>query len=100
MENSDLVIDPKAKPKVGQKVYLPDLDCFGEVVEIHDRVKSWITKIKVTNADGSTSFLEVSNLAVEALVIINDVVASEAFKTLWTWLKNLFKKKKNKQPKQ
>jgi hypothetical protein len=98
MDNS-LVIDPHAKPKVGQKVFLPDLNCFGEIVELHNRVKAWVAKVKITNADGSTSIQEVADLTVQAVVILNDVVASDAFKTLFTWLKSLFKKK-NKPPKQ
>lgn len=97
--DNNLVIDPHAKPKVGQKVYIPDIDCFGEVIEIHNRVQSWVSKVKITNADGSTTIKEVGDLAIEAIVIVEDVIASEAFKTLWTWLKNLFKKKKNKPPK-
>lgn len=79
--------------KVGQKVYVPELDLFGEVTEISNDVKGWIQQIKVVNSDGKVTFHEVSGLAVEAILIVDKVVASEVFKVVWNWIKNLFKKK-------
>jgi hypothetical protein len=41
-------------------------------------------------------FIEVTGLAIEAVKIIEDLTNTSIFKKFAKWVKNLFKKKKNK----
>lgn len=77
----------------GQKVYIPKLGVFGEVLEISNGVGGLITKIRIANADGTFSEKEVSELVVHAVVVVKDVVASDMFKVIANWVKSWFKRK-------
>lgn len=80
--------------KIGDRVYLPDLNVYGEVLEISNDVRGWIEKIKITNADGSVTIKEVSELTVEAVILVERIVTSELFKSVWKWIRNIFRRKK------
>lgn len=77
----------------GQKVYVPELGVFGEILEISNGVGGVITKIRIANADGTFSEKEVSELVVHAVVVVKDVIASEVFKVIANWVKSWFKRK-------
>jgi hypothetical protein len=77
--------------KIGQKVYIPELDIYGEVVEVSDKVRGLITKIKVAGKDGY-EFKEVANLTVEAVIVLRDIVASDVFRAFGAWVSKLFRK--------
>lgn len=85
---------PSGKAKVGQKVYIPELDLYGEVVEIHNDVSNLITQVKVKGKDGY-SFVEVTSLVVQAVQIVEKVGSSNVFKAVVNFFQNLFGGKKN-----
>ena len=82
--------------KVGDKVLVTRADgsqYLAEVIEFSSDIRGWITKVKKVNADGSTSIEEVAELTVEAVMILQDIVLSDIFKTVMQWLRNVFRKK-------
>lgn len=91
--NADIVA------KVGDKVVVTRADgtqYIGEVIEMHQRVKNWITKVKKVNDDGTTTIEEISELVADAVIILKDVILSDVFKTIGQWFRNLFRKKELK----
>jgi ribosomal protein L24 len=102
MEDKDKKIIPNPsgpKLKVGDEVKITEGDLagmIGEVVEFFHRGKNWVKKIKVVREDGKVEFIEVTGLAIEAVKIIEDLTNTSIFKKFAKWVKNLFKKKKNK----
>lgn len=80
-------------PKIGDKVYMPSLKVFGEILEIADGVNGIITKVRIANADGTFTDIEVRQLVVDAVVVVRNIMASDIFKVIANWVKGWFKKK-------
>jgi hypothetical protein len=84
------------KPKIGDKVLVTRADgtqYLAEVLEIHADIKDWILKVKKVDDDGITSVQEVSNLVVDAVIIVQNIILSDVFRAFSQWVKNLFRKK-------
>jgi hypothetical protein len=75
-------------PKLGMKVFVPDLGTYGEVYEISEEIKNLITKVKLIKADGKVEIAEVADLVVEAVTVLSKIAKSKFIK----WLKGFFKK--------
>lgn len=78
--------------KIGQQVYVPSLGVYGEVVSMFTGIKNLIKEIKVKGGDGEYTIIEVSELVVKAVVILDELVQTNIFKRLWSWVSNLFRK--------
>lgn len=86
-------VKPRGKARVGQKVYIPSQDLYGEVVELHGDISNLITKVKVKKKDGF-DFIETTTLVVEAVQIVQKIATSNVFKMVLNFFKGLFGKKK------
>ena len=73
-------------PKLGDRVYIPDLGIYGEVSQLSDRWRGLIVQIKHVGADGKVTFHEVADLTVQAVKVITATVKSNVFKRLWRWI--------------
>lgn len=96
---AETIENPEVKPKVGDTVVVTKKDgtqYIGIIVEMHTRIKNWITKVKKVNDDGTTTVEEVSELVVDAIIIVKDIVISDLFKVIAQWFRNLFRKKAQK----
>jgi cephalosporin-C deacetylase-like acetyl esterase len=83
------------KVKLGQKVLVTNADgtqYLAEIAEFHEQIKGWITKVKIEGKDGYT-FKEVSELVVDAVMIVKDITLSDVGKAIAQFFKNLFSKK-------
>ena len=83
-------------PKIGDKVLVTREDgtqYIAEIIEISKDISGWVTKVKKVNADGTTSIEEVAELTVEAVMILQEIVFSDIFKTIAQWFRNIFRKK-------
>lgn len=79
---------------IGKKVYIPSLGLYGEVLEMSDKVKGLIAKVKVAGADGKYTTHEVADLGVDAVIVLRDIVVSQVFEVIVSWVKQLFRKRK------
>lgn len=83
------------KAKVGQKVLVTNPDgsqYVAEILEFHERVKGWITKVKVAGKNGY-EIKEVADLIVDAVMILQDITLSDVGRAIGQFFKNIFKKK-------
>lgn len=80
--------------QIGQRVYVPELDLYGEVVSLYQGIHNLIKEIKVMGADGKYTIIEVSDFVVKAVVILDELVQTNIFKRFWSWVTDLFRKKK------
>lgn len=81
-------------PKIGQKVLVTAKDgsqYMAEIFTLHSKVKNLITKVRVAKQDGSYTIQEVSELVVEAVILVKDITISELAKAFVQYLKNIFK---------
>jgi hypothetical protein len=76
--------------KVGNTVFIPQLGVYGEIIEMSDKVKGLITKVKIAGVDGNYTIQEVGNLTVEAVILLRDIVLSDVVKVLSTWVRKVF----------
>lgn len=82
--------------KAGQKVLVTNADgtqYLAEIIGFHDRIKNWITKVRVAGEDGKYEVKEVADLVVDAIIVVKDIVLSDVGKAIAQFFKNLFKKK-------
>jgi ribosomal protein L24 len=84
-------------PEIGDKVKISSGEfagMVGEVVEISEDVKNLITKIKIINLDNKIQYIETKEVVLEVWDLVEKVIKSNLFKKVWSWIKNIFKKKK------
>jgi hypothetical protein len=67
-------------PKVGDKVFLPELKLWGEIVEFYDENNHLIQRVRVM-VNGKPTILEVANLIVELATLVPQIVS------LWAKIK-------------
>lgn len=83
------------KAKVGQKVIVTNPDgsqYVAEILEFHEQIKGWITKVKVAGKNGY-EVKEVADLIVDAVMILKDISLSDVGRAIGQFFKNIFKKK-------
>ena len=61
-------------PKVGDKVFLPELKLWGEIVEFYDENNHLIQRVRVM-VNGKPTILEVANLIVELAALVPQIVS-------------------------
>jgi hypothetical protein len=87
------------KVKIGDKVKIDTgqwAGYIGEIVSFVENGKNWIKTVKVIKEDGKVEFVEVTAVVVTAVQLLDDLSKTNVFKKFVSWIKNLFKKKKNK----
>lgn len=73
-------VTPPNNPPAGDKVYLPELNVWGEIVEYYDNNKQLITRVRAM-VNGKPTIIDVTNLIVD----LADAVKAAA--GLWTKIK-------------
>lgn len=80
---------PINPPKVGDKVFLPELQVWGEIVEFYDENKGLITRVRAM-VNGKPTYVDVTNLIVDLAEAVR--VAVPLVKKIIAALKSLCQK--------
>lgn len=89
MQNEISNPTPANPPKVGDKVFLPELQVWGEIVEFYDENKGLITRVRAM-VNGKPTYIDVTNLIVDLAEAVR--VAVPLVKKIIAALKSLCQK--------
>lgn len=76
-------------PKIGDKVFLPELELWGEIVEFYDDNKGLITRVRAM-VNGKPTYIDVTNLIVDLAEAVK--IAVPLLKKIGAALKSLCQK--------
>jgi hypothetical protein len=92
--------NPKGPPvKIGDKVKITSgewIGYVGEITEFVENAGQWIKTVKTLGKDGEIKYIEVKSVVLDLAGILEKLGRTGAFKKLWGWFTNLFRKKANK----